>query len=214
MNSLYKRPFNDLNWRHTPLLLLVFAVLGCTVLGCSNDQVKQLTEQVSKQAEQVTKKASETVQQITPQVQDALASGPTGEANFQLDSAVKMQNAFARLLVLKPDRKNILQIRSYEVESEEAFPSFLYQALTDSESIESCVGQSFEGKLFIQTSAEGSTWSTDDAERVTLKITGQAEGELVAEVVSGKLENESGASSPVKGSLRVAVSKNPAEVQP
>ena len=112
-----------LAWQLPPLLILT--VLSA---GCSNEQVKQLTDQVSKQAEQVTKKAGEVVQQIAPQVQDALASRPTGEATFQVDSSVSIQNAFGRLLVLKPDRNNVLQVRSYEVEADENFPSFLFQA--------------------------------------------------------------------------------------
>lgn len=196
-------------WQLPPLLILIFLSAGC-----SNEQVKQLTDQVSKQAEQVTKKASEAVQQLAPQVQDALASGPTGEATFQVDSAVQIQNAFGRLLVLKPERKNVLQVRSYAVEADEVFPSFLFHAQTDAENIQACVGQSFEGQLFLQTAANGPIWNTADADRVTLKITEQAEGELVAEVVSGKLENASGASSAVKGTLRIAVRGNPAEVQP
>ena len=125
-----------------------------------------------------------------------------------------MQNAFGRLLVLKPDRKNVLQVRSYEAESEEIFPSFLFQAQTDTENIQACVGQSFEGQLYIQASANGPIWSTADADRITLKITDQAEGELVAEVVSGKLENESGKSSADKGNLRIAILEDSSESLP
>ena len=191
--------------------LLMLTVLS---VGCSNEQVKQLTDQVSKQAEQVTKKAGEAVQQIAPQVQDALASGPTGAATFQVDSSVSVQNAFGRLLVLTPDRNNVLQVRSYEVEADENFPSFLFQAQTDSENIQACVGRSFEGQLFLQATANGPIWSTADADRVTLKITDQTDGELVAEVISGKLENELGVSLAVKGTLRIAVSEDSAEVLP
>lgn len=198
-----------LAWRLAPILFLPFVTLGC-----SNEQVKQLTDQVSKQAEQVTKKATESVQQIAPQVQDALASGPTGEATFEVDSSIKMRNAFGRLLVLNPDRTNVLQVRSYQAESDEDFPSFLFQARTDAENIQACIGQSFEGQLFLQAAAEGPIWSTADEDRVTLKITEQAEGELVAEVVGGKLEDETGKSSAVKGTLRIAVSQDASEVLP
>ena len=201
VNTLSKRPFNYLNWRLTRVLLLLCAVQICLVLGCSNDQVKRLTEQVSKQAEKATKKANETVQQIAPQVQVPLG-GPSSEATFQVDTSLNIRHAYGQLFVLKPDRKNVLQIRSYEIEAEEVFPSFLFQTQTDAENIEACVGQSFEGKLFIQTTMGGSIWSTADSDQVTLKITGQEQGSLVAEVVSGKLENESGASSPVNGNLR------------
>ncbi len=197
-----------LTWRLS-LLLLTFEIIGC-----SNEQVKQLTDQVSKQAEQVTKQANEAVQKIAPQVEDALSSGPTGEAAFQVDNSVKMQNAFGRLIILKPDRKNILQVRSYDDEADESFPSFLYQAQTDSENLQACIGQSFEGKLFIQVSANGPIWNTADTDQVTLKIAEQAEGVLVAEVVSGKLENDSGTSSAVKGTLRIAISQHSAEVLP
>lgn len=195
-------------WLLPPILLL-----SVVIAGCSSDQVKQLTDQVSKQAEQVTKKASETVQQIAPQVQDALASGPTGEATFQLDSTVSIQNAFGRLLILKPDRKNVLQVRSYRVESDENFPSFLFQAQTETADIQACVGQSLEGQLFIQVSEDGPIWSTTDSDRITMKILELTDGELVAEV-DGKLENQAGEKSEVKGNLRIAHTMDSAEVLP
>lgn len=188
--------------------LLVLVVLGAGAyyfLGKSGvDKIKEQASSIvndpQKALNDAKNAAADSVKKISPSVTQAIDLS-SGEAKFTLDQEVAINAAYGKLIQLAPG-KSVLLIRSYEMEKNETFPSFFFQADTTATSLSGLVGQTVSGKLFIQAAANGAVWSPVDGELVQLKLTGVEESTLVGEISGGKLINDDGKVNEVKGSIR------------
>ena len=173
----------------------------CLSTGCSQEQRDEIKKSVSSATDQVQKKVEETG--IVEAIKKPLARG---EFALTVDGSVGTKSANCRILDLG-GRGNIVQMRSYFDTKNETFPSIFFQGPVEATDVSRLVGQSVQGTMFIQATANGTIWSTPLGQSVTITFSSVDGNEILGKVVEGTLVNDQGDSKPCQGTFRASFSE-------
>ena len=184
-----RSPNNRSNWAVCMLMHGVFAF----VLGCSNEQLNKLVEDVKSSTDVVKKEVQKVV--------------PVGSISLSLGSQIDTSTASCRLMVMGDGRENVLQIRS-STSNSESYPSVLFLGSTSATSFNALQGEKISGQLFVQTNGENGVWQNDPQGKCVVRILSIQETELIGDIEPTSMVNAEGKSLVTSGSFR-AVNENP-----
>jgi hypothetical protein len=182
--------------------VLSIVCLLLTIAGCSKEE---LAEQVNKAKDSLSS-AKENISKSAAQVSEKVAEkvAADGQASIQLDGDTPVAASYVNLIPLK-DRGAVFQLRSYADSAAETFPSYLFQANTAANSLNSLVGQSVTGNLFVKKSQDSATWMNVPGQAVTLTISTSSEGVLKGQFNSGNLSQPDGTKSQITGTFEAII---------
>jgi hypothetical protein len=172
---------------------LFSALAVCAPGGCDSLELPDAVNETVGKAKQA---AIESVKSIKQQIT------ATGTIELEIDEAVKTEACYAYYRSLPEGRPSILQIKSYQDEGAEFYPSVFVHAEVSVSSPEQLNGQTFQAMLFVQTEEEGPLWCSSRDSPVELKIISVTGDAFIAEITRGKVVNtQTQAESEVSGKL-------------
>lgn len=175
------------------------------LFGCSKEQRDQIADKVSQAKDQVTSKASEVASKASESASAAKEKVVAdGEAKLKLDKDILFSASFVNLVSVK-GRGSVLQLRSYSNSKSESFPSYFFQANTNSASLNALAGQSVLGTLFVKLTKDEPSWMSLPDQGVKLSLESVTDGKLVGRFSSGQLSSAKGESLPVSGVFEAIV---------
>ncbi len=177
--------------------MVALAIAALVASGCSREELNQL-------ATRAKEKAATSFDQLEMSVP---ILPKTGEISLTLDAPTLARNANATLVLLEPNRPSVLQIRSYANPTQETYPAIFFQGSVAADSMSGLVGKTILGKLFVQPTADGTIWFSDDSSPISLTIQSLEDTELVGSFGPGSLTDAAGTTSPLSGTVR-AVTEN------
>ena len=173
----------------------LFVLSICT--GC--DQISDvLPDSVKNKAQEVQESVQETVEDTASKAMESVkqVAQIAGSAEIMLNREVRAGRCYVTLNQPGENRPAILELKSYQTETDESFPTFLFHAEASSASWNDLLGQEVSGQLFIQTEADGPVWFTSPDQLVKVKLISHEGGNVEAELVSGALSSTGGQSVP------------------
>lgn len=143
------------------LMLLMFGNLGC-----GNKQLEDLAAKAQKgidQAKQQASDVSKEVQKTAQSLPSAVTAVTAGEIKLTLDAPLGSATCSARFTPPANGRRGVLQIGTSVSGGPQSYPAVYLHAPTDATTLQSLVGQTALGELFVAKSeTQGHYQSTAD----------------------------------------------------
>jgi hypothetical protein len=150
------------------LVLLLFANLGC-----GNKQLEDLAAKAQKgidQAKQQASDVSKEVQKTAQSLPSAVAAVTAGEITLTLDAPLNSATCSARFTPPANGRRGVLQIGTSVSGGPQSYPAVYLHAPTDATTLQSLVGQTVLGKLFVAKSEAQGHYQSAAEKPVSLQI--------------------------------------------
>ena len=157
------------------LAISLLTILFSISIGCSKKDVQEYIPNVVENIPKV----------VEEKVQPKVVLDQNGSGVIQLDTETKFDACYVSLVSL-PERGSVLKIKSY-VGDQENVPGFYVHAQVDATQLSELVDTTVPTKLYVQTSADGGIWSTNQ-EPATIEF-GQDKDRYVVTITDGILQN-------------------------
>lgn len=155
-------------WRPAAAVLL-FGTLVLLLFGnagCGNKQLEDLAAKAQKGIDQAKQQASDVSQEVKKSAQNlpgAVAAVTAGDIKLTLDAPLSSATCSARFTPPTNGRRGVLQIGTSVTGGPQSYPAVYFHVLTDATTLESLVGQTVQGELFVaKAESQGHYQSTTD----------------------------------------------------
>ncbi len=153
--------WNQERWRPAARVTLpgIFLLLLFGNAGCGNKQLEDLAAKAQQGIDQAKQKASDVSQEVQKSAQNlpgAVAAVTAGEIKLTLDAPLNSATCSARFTPPANGRRGVFQIGTSVAGGPQSFPAVYLHAPTDALTLQSLVGQTVQGELFVaKTEAQG-----------------------------------------------------------
>jgi Sec-independent protein translocase protein TatA len=155
----------------TLLGMLVVLLFGNA--GCGNKQLEDLAAKAKQGIDQAKQQASDVSQEVKKSAQNlpgAVAAVTAGEVKLTLDAPLSSATCSARFTPPINGRRGVLHIGTSVVGGPQSYPAVYLHAPTDSTTLESLVGQTVQGELFVAKSESQGHYQSSADKPVTVQI--------------------------------------------
>lgn len=135
------------------LCMLVMLFMGNA--SCGNKQLEDLAAKAKQGIDQAKQQASDVSQEVKKSAQNlpgAVAAVTAGEIKLTLDVPLSSATCSARFTQPANGRRGVLQIGTSVTGGPQSYPAVYLHVLTDATTLESLVGQTVQGELFVAKS--------------------------------------------------------------
>lgn len=191
----------------TLLGALVLLLFGSA--GCGNKQLEDLAAKAQQGIDQAKQKASDVSQEVKKSAQNlpgAVAAVTAGEIKLTLDAPLSSATCSARFTPPANGRRGLLQIGTSVAGGPQSYPAVYLHAPTDATTLQSLVGQTVQGELFVAKSETQGHYQSADGKPAQLQIVKLENNVVTCQLQAAELTSlDQPQTVPVAGTLIGAV---------
>lgn len=137
--------------------------------GCGSKELEDLAAQAKQGVEQAKQKVSE-AQKSAQSLPGAVAALTKGDIKLVLDTPVNASTCAARFTPPKDGRAGLFQIGTSVSTGPKSYPAVYLHAPTEATDLQSLVGQTVQGQLFIAKAEKTGHFQSPDEKPVSVQI--------------------------------------------